>query len=188
HWAAETFPVYFPRTYFNPTNNQAMGWSIPAAIGGQKAFPGRQVVTITGDGCMLMSAMEVSTAAREHLPVKFFILDDQAYPYMQALRRPGYRRTTATILARLDYAALAKGLGVAYHEVVRTGDLDGVIHGALDYPGPVLTRVAVDYRERKLRFIEAARKRYTREMTTDQKIRFAARVGSRIVDLSPDND
>jgi acetolactate synthase-1/2/3 large subunit len=188
HWSAEAFAVYQPRTYFNPTDNQGMGWSIPASIGGQRAWPGRQVVTITGDGCFLMSAMEISTAAREGLPVKFFVLDDQAYHYMQAVQRPAYHRTTATILARLDYAALAKGFGVAYNECLRTEDLDGVLQGALDYPGPVLTRIFADYRNRPVRFIDAARRRYTREMPMEQKARFAARIGSRILDLAPDND
>jgi len=112
HYAAEAFTAVQPRTYFNPTNNQAMGWSIPAAIGAQRVFPGRQVVTLTGDGCFLMTAMEISTAARECLPVKFFVLDDQAYHYMQKLQQTAYGRTTATILAHLDYAALAKGFGV----------------------------------------------------------------------------
>src|SRR5262249_52672435 len=76
YWAAEVFTTYEPRTFFNPTNNQAMGWSIGAALGAQRVHGDRQVVTITGDGCFLMSAMEISTAAREHLPVKFFVLDD----------------------------------------------------------------------------------------------------------------
>ena len=31
YWAAEVFSATQPRTFFNPTNNQAMGWSIPAA-------------------------------------------------------------------------------------------------------------------------------------------------------------
>src|SRR5207247_4740245 len=115
--AAITLQTYFPSTYINPTDNQAMGWSIPASLGAQRAFPGRQTVTITGDGCFLMSAMEVSTAAREGLPVKFFVLDDQAYHYMQALQKPAYLQTTATILARLDYPALAHAFGVAYHEI-----------------------------------------------------------------------
>ncbi|MFO0865062.1 MAG: thiamine pyrophosphate-dependent enzyme [Gemmataceae bacterium] len=43
---------------------------------------------MTGDGSFLMSGMEISTAVREGLPVKFFILDDQAYHYMQELQRP----------------------------------------------------------------------------------------------------
>ena len=64
-----------------------------------------------------MTAMEMSTAVREGLPVKFFILDDHAYHYMQVLQEKAYRRTTATILARLDYAALAKAFGVEYMEI-----------------------------------------------------------------------
>src|SRR5262249_12336243 len=58
HFAAEAFSALQPRTYFNPTDNQAMGWSIPAALGAQKAHPCRQVITLTGDGCFLMSGME----------------------------------------------------------------------------------------------------------------------------------
>ena len=69
-----------------------------------------------------MSAMEISTAAREGLPVKIFVLDDQAYHYMQRLQRAAYLRTTATILARLDYSALAQGLGVGYLEIDSTSN------------------------------------------------------------------
>src|SRR5205085_7277392 len=130
HLAAEAFTVCRPRTYFNPTDNQAMGWSIPAALGAQRACPDRPVVTLTGDGCFLMSAMEISTAAREGLPVKFFVLDDQAYHYMQELQRPAYVRTTATMLARLDYAALAQGFGVAYQEILSTAQLHAGLRGA----------------------------------------------------------
>jgi acetolactate synthase-1/2/3 large subunit len=187
HWAAEAFTVRKPRTYLNPTDNQSMGWSIPAALGAQRVAPGRQVVTVTGDGCFLMSAMEVSTAAREGLPVKFFVLDDQAYHYMQALQKAAYRRTTATILAHLDYAALAKALGVAYHEILG-GDVEAAIRGALEQPGPVLTRVAIDYDKRPLRWLEAARGRFTRELSNEQKVRFLARLGARALDLHPNND
>ncbi|HEY1381077.1 MAG TPA: thiamine pyrophosphate-binding protein [Gemmataceae bacterium] len=185
HLAAEAYTVCRPRTYFNPTDNQAMGWSIPAALGAQRAFPGRPVATLTGDGCFLMSAMEVSTAAREGLPVKFFILDDQAYHYMQELQQPAYLRTTATILARLDYAALAQGFGVAYQEILSTAQLDAGIRGALCFPGPVLVRVAVDYRKRPIRWLRAVRKKFTGELTFDQKARFLARVGTRALDPRP---
>jgi acetolactate synthase-1/2/3 large subunit len=179
YWGTEVFTTLGPRTFFNPTNNQSMGWSIPAAIGAQRVHPGCQVLTATGDGCFLMSAMEITTAAREHLPVKFFVLDDQAYHYMQALQLPAYLRTTATVLARLDYGALAHGFGVGYQEILRTEDLEPGIRGALCQDGPVLTRVAVDYRRRPVRWINAARARFTQELTHEQKIRFLARIGSR---------
>jgi acetolactate synthase-1/2/3 large subunit len=188
HWAAEAFTTFQPRTYFNPTDNQAMGWSIPAAIGAQRVHYGRQVVTITGDGCFLMSGMELSTASRESLPVKFFILDDQAYHYMQALQKKAYRRTTATILAHLDYAALAKGFGLEYVEITGPDNLCGGIQCALEHPGPVLTRVVTDYGKRPVRWIDATRKRYTKELSREQKVRFLARISSRALDHHPDND
>jgi acetolactate synthase-1/2/3 large subunit len=188
HWCAEAFPVFEPRTYFNPTDNQAMGWSIPAALGAQRAFPGRQTVTITGDGCFLMTGMELSTAPREGLPVKFFILDDQAFHYMQTLQKQAYRRTTATILAHLDYAALARGFGLHYVEITGPGDLEGGLCAALEFPGPVLVRVVTDYGKRPCRWIDAAKARFTKELCPEQKVRFLARLGSRALDHHPDND
>jgi acetolactate synthase-1/2/3 large subunit len=186
HLAAEGFTVCRPRTYFNPTDNQAMGWSVPAAIGAQRAFPDRPVVTLTGDGCFLMSAMEISTAARAGLPVKFFILDDHAYHYMQVLQQPAYLRTNATILARLDYAALAQGLGVAFQEIGSTAQLDAGIRTALCHPGAVLVRVAIDYRRRPIRWLDAVRKKFTDGLTFDQKARFLARIGTRALNLRPE--
>ena len=169
HWAAEAYTVRQPRTYFNPTDNQAMGWSIPASIGAQRVHPGRQVVTVTGDGCFLMTAMEISTAARECLPVKFFVLDDQAYHYMQVLQEKAYRRTTATILARLDYAALAKGFGVEYMEIDGDRDAEAGVRGALEQPGPVLTRVVTDYGKRPIRWLDAVRTRYIDDLTRSRR-------------------
>ena len=188
HLAAEHFRVFGPRTYFNPVDNQAMGWSIPASIGAQRVFPGRVVATLTGDGCLLMSAMEMTTAAREGLLVKFFILDDQAYHYMQMVQKPAYLRTTATILAKLDYAAMAQAFGLAYQEITTHADLDARVRGAVCHPGPVLVRVATDYGNRKIRWIEAVRKRYTRELSAAQKARFLARVGWRAVHHEHRND
>ena len=189
YWAAEVFTACQPRTFFNPTDNQNMGWSIPAALGAQRVLPGRQVVTVTGDGCFLMSAMEISTAAREGLPVKFFILDDQAYHYMQELQRPAYGRTTATILARLDYAALAQGWGVNYQEILTNADLEPGIRGALDFCGPVLVRVATDYEHRPIRWLRAARRRFMQELACDhQRLRFVARAGTRALNRHPEND
>jgi acetolactate synthase-1/2/3 large subunit len=188
HWAAEVFTTYKPRTYFNPTDNQAMGWTIPASIGAQRGNPGRLTIAIAGDGCFLMTAVEMSTAARECLPVKFFILDDGAYHYMQTLQKQAYKRSTATFLAHLDYPALAKAFGLAYVDVPTLHDLDSGIKAALEHPGPVLVRVGVDYGKRPLRWLGATKKRYTKELSAGQKMRFLARLGSRSLDHHPHND
>ena len=96
-------------TSTRPTTRRWAGRSRRRSARSASTRAGRSV-TLTGDGCFLMSAMEISTAAREGLPVKFFVLDDQAYHYMQVLQKPAYLRTTATILARLDYARPGQGL------------------------------------------------------------------------------
>jgi acetolactate synthase-1/2/3 large subunit len=188
HWATEAFTVCQPRSYLNPADNQAMGWSIPASIGAQRVHPDRQVATLTGDGCFLMSAIEISTAAREGLPVKFFVLDDQAYHYMQTLQKSAYLRTTATILARLDYEALAKGFGVAYSEISSTEGIEAGLRNALCQHGPVLTRVVTDYGKRPMRWIDAVKKQYKHELTSEQKRRFLARMGSRAIHHVKEND
>ena len=186
HLAAEHYKVCKPRTYFNPVDNQSMGWSIPAAIGAQRVHHGRTVVTMTGDGCFLMSAMEISTTAREGLPVKFFVLDDHAYHYMQILQKAAYARTTATHLAPINYQALATAFSVAYQDISSPADLDAKVRGAIEHDGPVLTRISTDYGDRKIRWIEAVRKRYSGELSAMQKARFLARLGGRALNMHPE--
>jgi acetolactate synthase-1/2/3 large subunit len=188
HWASETIEVPGPRRYFTPADNQSMGWAIPAAIGAQRVRPDRQVVCVTGDGCFLMSAIETSTAVRAGLPVKFFVLDDGAYHYMQMLQEPLYRRTTATELARIDFAAFAQGMGLAFNQITDNADALSGIQRALATPGPVLTRVVVSYEGRELRWLNALRSQYVRKLPNRQKVRLAARIGVRALDPQSDND
>jgi acetolactate synthase I/II/III large subunit len=188
HLAAEFYTVTHPRTYFNPVDNQSMGWSLPAAIGALRANPCRTVATLIGDGCLMMSMMELATAARAKLPVKVFVLDDHAYHYMQELQDSAYRRTTATYLPKLEYRSLAHGLGVAYAEATKFDQLDSVIKGALLHPGPVLVRIAADYGDRKIRWIESVRKRFTKDLTPAQKTRFLSRIAARELSLKPEKN
>jgi acetolactate synthase-1/2/3 large subunit len=81
----------------------------------------------------------------------------------------------------MDYMALAKTFGVAYSEIASHADLDARVRGAVCHPGPVLVRVVTDYGKRKIRWIEAVRARYTKELTAAQKARFLARIGSRVI-------
>lgn len=188
HWASEAMSVQGPRRYFSPTNNQSMGWAIPAALGAQRVRPDRTVVSVTGDGCFLMSAIEMTTAARAGLPVKFFVLDDGAYHYMQMLQEPVYRRTTATGLARVDFAAFAQGVGLAYNQIACNPEIGAGINRALATPGPVLTRVIVSYEGREIRWLSALKSTYLKRLPTDQKVRMAARVGVRSLERHPDDD
>jgi acetolactate synthase I/II/III large subunit len=188
HWASEAVDVQGPRRYFTPADNQSMGWAIPAAIGAQRVRPDRQVVCVTGDGCFLMSAIEMSTAARAGLPVKFFVLDDGGYHYMQMLQEPQYRRTTATEIARIDYAAFAQSVGLSFNQIRNNNDVLAGLQRAIAIPGPVLTRVTVSYEGREIRWLNALRAQYVRKLPNRDKIRLAARIGVRTLTPRDDND
>lgn len=179
HWASEVVDVPGPRRYFTPTDNQSMGWAIPAAIGAQRVRLDRKVVAVAGDGCFLMSGLEASTAARAHLPVKFFVLDDGVYHYMQMLQQPVYGRTTATEIARIDHQALAKALGLGYVCIHRNEDLNAGIGQALTMPGPVLTRVEIQYGRREIRWLKALKSSYLDHLSTRQTMRLATRAAAR---------
>ncbi len=188
HWASEAMEVNGPRLYFTPANNQSMGWSVPAAVGAQRLDPSRQVVAVVGDGSFLMTGLEASTASRSALPVKFFVLDDGAYHYMQMLQEPTFRRTTATEIARLDFAALAKGLNLGYTCIHQNEDISAGICRALQAPGPILTRVEVSYQGRDIRWLNALKKSYIDRLSGGQKVRMAARVATRSINPRPNSD
>jgi acetolactate synthase-1/2/3 large subunit len=188
HWAAEAFEVQGPRRFFSPADNQSMGWAIPASIGAQLARPDREVVCVTGDGCFLMAAMELSSAARAGLPVKFFVFDDGAYHYMQMLQQPVYRRTTATEIARIDYEAFARAVGLGYNRIADNDDVLPGIQRSLGLAGPVLTHVCVSYDGREIRWLSALRSHYLNSLSNGQKVRLAARIGVRTLTPRADSD
>ena len=186
HWASEAIEVRGPRRYFTPADNQSMGWAIPAAIGAQLVRPDRQVVCVTGDGCFLMSAMEMSSAARAGLPVKFFVFDDGAYHYMQMLQEPVYRRTTATEIARIDYAAFARAVGLGYNQITSNADV-------FPASAALATPARADPRHRELRgprdpLAQRPAVEYFNSLPNGQKVRLAARSASHRATPKADND
>jgi acetolactate synthase-1/2/3 large subunit len=188
HWASESIDAQGPRRYFTPADNQAMGWAIPAAIGAQRVRPDRRVACVTGDGCFLMSAIEMSSAARAGLPVKFFVLDDGAYHYMQMLQEPVYRRTTATDIARIDFAAFAQAVGLTFNQIACNADVLPGLQRAIATPGPVLTQVLISYDGREMRWLSALRSQYIKKLPNSQKVRLATRIGVRTLARQPDSD
>jgi len=76
HLAATQWRVTVPGTLLVSNGWSSMGYAIPAALGAKLAAPNRRVVAVMGDGCFLMMAGEMATAARLDLPIPFVILND----------------------------------------------------------------------------------------------------------------
>lgn len=76
-WAAQAAVKAGDHRMLFSGSNGAMGFALPAAIGASIGL-GKRVYVITGDGGMQMNLQELQTIAREHLPVKVAILNNDA--------------------------------------------------------------------------------------------------------------
>jgi acetolactate synthase-1/2/3 large subunit len=74
-WAAQSLRTREGQRILNSGGLGAMGYSLPAAIGA--AFStGRPVVSISGDGGLLVNIQELQTISRNRLPVKIVVLNN----------------------------------------------------------------------------------------------------------------
>ncbi|HWM37190.1 MAG TPA: thiamine pyrophosphate-dependent enzyme, partial [Streptomyces sp.] len=100
--------------------NGSMGYGIPAAVAASVTAPGRQVVSVAGDGCFLMNGQELATATAEGGAPLILVVDNGTYGTIrkhQEMHYPG--RVSGTDLVNPDFAAYARAFG-AHGETVTT--------------------------------------------------------------------
>jgi acetolactate synthase-1/2/3 large subunit len=76
HLVATQWRVSVPETLLVSNGWSSMGYAIPAALGAKLGRPEKTVAAVMGDGCFLMMAGEMATAARLRLPIPFVVLND----------------------------------------------------------------------------------------------------------------
>lgn len=116
-WPARYLPHHEPATLVAPRNG-AMGVGIPAAVAASLAFPGREVVSVAGDGCFLMNGQEIATAVGYDAPFVAIVVDNGVYATIREHQEAHYPgRPSGTHLTNPDFAALARSFG-GYGETV----------------------------------------------------------------------
>ena len=63
-----------------------MGYSLPAAIGGYYASKNRQIISINGDGGIMMNLQELQTIKRERIPLKIIVFNNQCLGLIRKLQ------------------------------------------------------------------------------------------------------
>jgi acetolactate synthase-1/2/3 large subunit len=147
-WVHRYHRFRLPATQAAPSSG-AMGYGVPASIGARLARPERPVVAFVGDGGFLMTGQELVTAVQEELPVKIVLGDNGAYGTiaMHQHKRIGPDGLFAVRLKSPDFAAVARGYGVAAFVVERTAEFADAFGAALGHPGPALVHVKTDLRD-----------------------------------------
>ncbi|MBA8928577.1 benzoylformate decarboxylase [Kutzneria viridogrisea] len=122
-----------------------LGWGLPAAVGVRMVSGDRPVVAVIGDGSAMYGIQALWTAAREHVPVTFVILDNTQYGALRSMAdSAGVAKVPGTELGGLDFTALAKGMGCAARAVHTPEQLREALAGLGTTTVPTLLHVRVD--------------------------------------------
>lgn len=119
-------------TYLDAGAFGCLGISVPYAIAASLAFPGRQVIAITGDGAFGINAMEIDTAVRHGAKIVVIVSNNAGWNIERLDQEMNYGgRVVGTTLRHSDYAAMARALGAHGERVENIGDLAGAIERAI---------------------------------------------------------
>jgi acetolactate synthase-1/2/3 large subunit len=137
-WDAEA-----PRDVLISNGLATMGFSVPAAVGAALARSDRPVVCLVGDGGLGMTLAELETVARLELPITVVVFNDSALSLIEVKQGPDHGGEAAVRYRPVDFAAVARGLGLEAAVVEDAGALDRLLAG--DWPsGPRLIDARID--------------------------------------------
>lgn len=136
-WRAEA-----PRSFLISNGLATMGYAVPAGICAALLFPDRRVVVLTGDGGMLLTAAELSTAARLGVRLTIVVFDDRSLSLIKIKQRQG--NDASTSFAPIDWPMLARSVGVAGFAASSDDEFGGAFAAALREDGPSLVAARID--------------------------------------------
>ena len=143
---------YIPPTkpgHFFQTRGGSLGVGIPGALGLKLAYPDKTVVGFTGDGGSMYTIQALWTAAHHNIGAKFVICNNQSYMLLKLnilqywkdqIGEPEHEFPHSFDLSQpvIDFAALAKSMGVPGVRVEKPDQVKPAIQQALSYNGPFL--------------------------------------------------
>ena len=133
----------FP-TQLAPTSG-AMGYGVPAAIAAKIANPDVPVIACAGDGCFMMSVMELATAARYGANVIFLVFNNSMLGTIRMHQEREYpERVSGTDLTNPDFVSLAQSFGAYGARVETTEEFAPTLDAAMASNKPALIEIIVD--------------------------------------------
>ena len=140
-WAARHLRMNGRRRLVGSFNHGSMANALPHAIGVQASQPGRQVVTLSGDGGLAMLLGELITLRQQRLPVKVVVFNNGALSFVELEMKAGGVVTYGTDLDNPDFAGMARSAGLFGVRMSKADELDGALKEAFGHDGPALVDV-----------------------------------------------
>ncbi len=140
-WAARYLQLGGGRRLLGSFNHGSMANAMLQAIGAQAAFPGRQVVSLSGDGGFSMMMGDFISLSQLGLPVKVVVLNNGTLGFVEMEMKASGFLDTAVELSNPNFAAMAQAMGIKGVRVERAQDLQAGISEAFAHDGPALVDV-----------------------------------------------
>lgn len=146
-WAARYLHMNGKRRLLGSFIHGSMANALPQAIGAQGAFPGRQVVSLSGDGGLAMLLGELLTLRQLKLPVKVVVFNNSSLGFVELEMKAAGLLDFATDLVNPNFAQLAESAGILGLRVEKPEELRPALSEALAHDGPALIDVLVNRQE-----------------------------------------
>ena len=120
-----------------------MANAMPQALGAQAAFPGRQVISLSGDGGLAMLMGDLLTTVQEKLPIKVAVFNNGALQFVELEQKVEGLLDTYTDLNNPNFARVAEAIGLWARRIEGPAALEDGVREWLEAPGPALLDVVV---------------------------------------------
>jgi pyruvate dehydrogenase (quinone) len=111
-WAARYLDMNGQRRLLGSFWHGSMANAMAQAIGAQKAFPNRQVISFSGDGGFTMLMGDFISLVQLELPVKLVVFNNGALSFIELEQRAAGFLSTGTELKNLNFAAMVEAIGI----------------------------------------------------------------------------
>ena len=145
-WIADNLKVHSPRSLLTSNGQQTLGVALPWAIAAHYAKKDN-IISISGDGGFLFSAMELETAVREKANFIHFIWVDGYYNMVKEQQNIKYDRSAAVKFGEIDYVKFAESFGAKGFKLEDAKQIPNIIKQGKDHKGPILVEVPINYND-----------------------------------------
>ena len=143
-WSARHVKASKDRRMIGSFNHGSMANALPQAIGAQCAYPGRQVISMSGDGGLAMLMGDLLTLTQHNLPVKVLVFDNSALGMVKLEMETAGMPDFQTDNKNPNFAKVAEAIGIMGVRIENPADVTSGLKKALQHSGPALIDVVTD--------------------------------------------
>jgi acetolactate synthase-1/2/3 large subunit len=144
-WLARHLYCYRPHHLLFSNGQQTLGVALPWAMAASMVRPEERVISISGDGGFLFSAMELETAVRYQCRFVHCVWRDGSYDMVGSQEQIKYGRRSGVNFGEVDLVKFAESFGATGFAVRQVDELLPTLQKALEIKGPVLIDIPIDY-------------------------------------------